>query len=65
MLDLWPPFPLAIASFPNIGNYRIKDVDNIVAVLEHRNRVCRIDISDISSLDLERVLAAMQEPFPS
>ena len=64
MLDLWPPFPLAIASFPNIGNYRIKNVDNIVAVLEHRNRVCRINISEISSLDLERVLAAMQEPFP-
>ena len=42
----------------------MNNVDNIVAVLERRNRVCQIRIEDISSLDLEKVLAAMQQPFP-
>ena len=59
MLDVWPPLPLYIMSIWPYAN-----VDNIIALLEHRNRVCRIYIRDISSLDLEKVLAAMQEPFP-
>ena len=59
MLDVWPPLPLHILSIWPYAN-----VDNIVALLEHKNRVCRIHISNISSLDLEKVLAAMQEPFP-
>ena len=64
MLDLWPPLPLVIQSFRYYGDYTIENVDNIVAALERRNRVCRIHICDISSLNLEKVLAAMQEPFP-
>jgi hypothetical protein len=39
-------------------------VDNIVAVLEHSNRVRQIDLRDVSSSDLEKVLTVMQEPFP-
>ena len=39
-------------------------MDNIIALLEHKNRVCRIFIYDFSSLDLEKILAVMQEPFP-
>ena len=45
MLDVCPPLPLYILSIWSDAN-----VDNIVALLEHQNRVCRIDIS-ISSLD--------------
>ena len=57
-LDVWPALPLVIQSG------WIENVDNIVAVLEHSNRVCRIELSMTSSLDLEPVLAAMQVPFP-
>ena len=59
MLDVWPPLPLYIMSI-----WRDANVDNIIALLEHKNRVCRIHIGNMSSLDLEKVLAAMQEPFP-
>ena len=55
--------PLVIQSIWYYGDYPIENVDNIVAVLERRNRVCRIHINGILSLDLEKVLAAMQEPF--
>ena len=59
MLDVWPSLPLVIQCLD-----RTQNVDNIVAVLEHRNRVCHIHIDDISSSHLEKVLVAMQEPFP-
>ena len=59
MLDVWPPLPLCIESFGTSAN-----VDNIIALLEHKNRVCRIHLYGISSLDLEKVLAVMQKPFP-
>jgi hypothetical protein len=39
-------------------------VDNIVAVLEHSERVCQIFLRNVQSSDLEIVLAEMQRPFP-
>jgi hypothetical protein len=60
-LDIWPPLPINV-----VGNeYRKKgsDVDNIVAALEHNDRVCKINLCDVSSSDLETILAVMGEPF--
>jgi hypothetical protein len=39
-------------------------VDDVIAVLERRDRVCQIDLMHISSSHLEKGSAAMQEPFP-
>jgi hypothetical protein len=39
-------------------------MDNIVAALERSSRVNKIELHDINGLSLEKVLAAMQEPFP-
>ena len=64
MLDVWPPLPLVIVSVWFHGNYRLENADNLVAALEHRNRVCQIHIRGISISDLETELAVMQEPFP-
>jgi hypothetical protein len=60
-LDVWPALPLVIQCFAGIG---IENVDNIVAVLEHGYRVCRINLRGISSSDFENISAAMQVPFP-
>ena len=60
MLDVWPALPLIISCF---GGHRIGSVDNIFAVLERRDRVCRIDLVNVQSSDLEILLAAMQQPF--
>ena len=61
-LDIWPALPLLIHC-DNSDN-SIGSVDNIVAILERSNRVCRIFLECISSSDLEKVSLAMQEPFP-
>ena len=60
-LDVWPQLPIAIA-----GSGRGKwGVDNLVAALKHNDRICHIHIRSDSSLQMEKVLAAMQQPFPA
>jgi hypothetical protein len=59
MFDVWPPLPLIVR-----GAWFTEGVDNIVAVLEHRDRVGEIHLGPVDSSALESVLAVMQEPFP-
>src|SRR5229473_4131319 len=60
MLAVWPPLPIVVW---RIGE-RTWGIDNIMAALEHNDRVCKITLWDISSLELEEVLASMQKPYP-
>ena len=60
-LDIWPPLPIVIWQHDHLA----WDMDNIMAALENNDRVCEINLWDASSLQLERVLAAMKEPFPT
>ena len=59
MLDVWPALPLVVRGYVSRA-----DIDNIVAVLEHCDRVCRIDLHYNSRSQVEKVWEAMQEPFP-
>ena len=60
MLEVWPPLPIVIE-----GDYYSKTGrDDLLATLEHNDRVCEIKLWFISSLLWERVLPAMQVPFP-
>lgn len=60
-LAVWPCLPIFVQQrqYGLLGG----DSDNIVAALEHNDRVCEIDLFDISSSHLEKALAAMHEPF--
>ena len=62
ILDVWPPLPLVIYHFA----YDPPGVDNIIAALEHDDRVCQIKLRFLSSLQLEYITdsAAMNRPFP-
>ena len=58
-LEVWPILPLLVQGhIPEMS-----DVDDIVAVLEQRHRVCKIDLN-VPSSKFEKVSATMQEPFP-
>ena len=59
-LDVWPSLPLVILDFGS----PTEDVGDIIAVLEHSNRVVKINLYNIDGLELENVLAAMQVQFP-
>jgi hypothetical protein len=63
MLDTWPPLPIDIWAFGD--ELRIYDMGNIVAALEHNDRIHKIEIWSSSKLYVEQALAAMQKPFPS
>jgi hypothetical protein len=60
-LDVWPTLPLIVAG--NIASSGTR-MDNVVAALEQSNRVCRVDLKDLVGWQLQKVLAAMQVPFP-
>jgi hypothetical protein len=61
MPDIWPPLPIVIS---HCFKKTCDDSDNIIAALEHNNRICELAILRISSSQFEKVLAAMQKPFP-
>ena len=64
-LDIWPSLPLIV--FDILGS-EPTDVDNIIAALEHNDRVCQIRLHSIrgysSEFDLVTNSVAMQKPFP-
>ena len=60
-LDVWPALPLFIFCH---DVYPVESADNIIAILERSDRVCRINLMNVQGLPLETVLLAMQEPFP-
>jgi hypothetical protein len=60
-LDVWPALPIRVLDYG-----RTLDLDNILAVLEHRDRICEIALYDSPNLLLEKVFAALiREPFPA
>ena len=59
MLDIWPPFPLVVWNSLGV----LVHEDDIIAALEHPDRVCEIGF-DISSETLESLSVAMEVPFP-
>jgi hypothetical protein len=58
-LEVWPILPLLIQGHIPESS----DVEDIVAVLDHRHRVCKIDLN-VPSSQFERISATMQKPFP-
>ena len=66
-LDIWPPLPLIIRDFDNHDPVEPSIVDNIIAALEHNDRVCQIELKypyPSSEFGYITDSAAMLKPFP-
>jgi hypothetical protein len=61
MLGIWPTAIPIIILFPN--DIRPRDEENLIATLEHPDRVSRIELS-INESQLEENAVFMQEPLP-
>ena len=61
-LDVWPPLPLVIQG--RAYHCQNKSTGNVIAALEHNDRVCRIDLWGRNRLPIVNASAAMQQPFP-
>jgi len=67
VLGIWPTLPIVIDD-QELGRHRQprrEHVDNIIAALEHRNRVCQISLGNIPLSLCPIFSAMMQEPFPA
>ena len=63
MLDIWPAFlPIVVSESPWVS---LEHADNIVAALEHNDRVREISLWRFPTPESERFVAAMQKPFPA
>ena len=64
-LDIWPLLPIAIETNPYDRWSDKWGVDNIVAALEHSDRICQLELTLCPNSQFEKVLAVMQQPFPA
>ncbi len=58
-LDVWPALPLLID-----GSMIPSGAEDIIVALGHSNRVCQVGLHHLVGRPLEKVLGAMQVPFP-
>lgn len=65
MLDIWPTTLPIIIQYNSGPLFPAKGADNIIAALEHRDRVCEIALWGVLSSLLERFAAMTREPFPA
>jgi hypothetical protein len=61
LLDIWPLLPIVVKDY----GYESWDEDNVIAALEHNDRICDFHLARVTSAQLEKVLAAVQQPFPA
>jgi hypothetical protein len=61
MLGVWPAFPIII----QVNTKRPWSVHNVIAALEHKDRIRKIQLVDIEDMDLKPIFSVMQEPFPT
>ena len=57
-LAVWPLLPIVVLG-------RRGSADNIIGALEHNDRICRLHLSSIQTSEWEKILEAMQRPFPA
>ena len=66
ILDCWPPLPIVVRYSDPMGLRppSADDDDNIIAALQHRDRVCEVELTVGSSL-FAKLSPLLQKPFPS
>lgn len=67
-LEYWPPLPIIIRSTLTSTIFTLHDRENgenIVAALEQRDRVCKVELKNLTSYLLNSFTEVMEEPFPA
>ena len=60
-LHVWPALPLIVRGYNSMAS---SSTGNVIASLGQNNRVCQVLLQYIAGREFERVLAALQVPFP-
>ena len=62
MLDFWPTLPVVVQD-RQLNIHPQSRMAYIIGAVRHRERICQIDLGNIPSFLLERLIEIMQEPF--
>jgi len=73
-LDIWPPFPIAVRYplwvgyhghwiMPMVYDHEGEELENVIAALEHHDRIIHIHLTDRSGSALRRFFAVLLQPF--
>ena len=62
LTSIWPPLPIIIR---DMFNWPLREDYNIEAAIVHPNRVCEINLHYATSSQLQRLVSAAQEQFPT
>jgi hypothetical protein len=62
-LEIWPPLPIVIACSSLTSHWQA-GLDNIIAALEHHDRVCQIKLLDFYGLEYIDMITSLEKPFP-
>jgi len=60
MVDVWPALPISMW----VAKVQDGSLDNVIAALEHNDRVSEILVDEVSKSAMERIAASMRRPFP-
>ena len=60
-IDAWPLLPILVCG----DDHETWGVDNIIAALEHNDRIRQLDLLGVPNSQMENIFAAMQQPFPA
>jgi len=63
MLKIWPPLPIVIFPY-GLSKISTTAADNIIAALEHNDRIQHVELWEVSSSLLDKAFQVMQGPFP-
>ena len=61
----WPALPIVVVDHTGDIRDDEKWVDNMDAIFEHSDRIFQLDLNGLRSCRLEKVLGALQQPFPA
>ena len=64
-LGIWPPFPIVVYCDNLSSAVDEKGLSNVIAALEHRDRISGVRIYNANGPALEKLAAFIQEPFPT
>ena len=60
-IDAWPLLPILVSGY----GYEEGGTDNIIAAFEHNDRIRQLNLVGFPRSQTEKLLAAMQQPFPA
>ena len=64
-LGIWPPFPIVVYCENMASAVDEKSLSNIIAALQHSDRISQVIIENAIGPALEKLAAVIQEPFPT